>query len=119
MAEYRLSVRVRSQLVDIYEFTTATFGPYQAEAYHAGLERTFGLLADFPRIGQQVDELAVGHRRFRFQSHSIFYTERSDVCPDPRDLSLRPGHQAAAFRLADHGIQACQIWRRNPVLGRR
>jgi toxin ParE1/3/4 len=52
MADYRLSVRARSQLIDIYEFTTATFGPYQAEAYHAGLERTFGLLADFPRIGQ-------------------------------------------------------------------
>jgi toxin ParE1/3/4 len=75
MADYRLSVRARSQLIDIYEFTTATFGPYQAEAYHAGPERTFGLLADFPRIGQQVDELASGHRRFRFQSHSIFYTE--------------------------------------------
>ena len=58
MAEYRLSVRARSQLIDIYEFTTTTFGQYQAEAYHAGLERTFGLLADFPRIGQQVDELA-------------------------------------------------------------
>jgi len=51
MAEYRLSVRARAQLIDIYEFTAATFGPYQAEAYHAGLERTFGLLADFPRIG--------------------------------------------------------------------
>ena len=74
MAEYRLSVRARSQLIDIYEFTAATFGSYQAEAYHAGLERTFGLLADFPRIGQQVDELAMGHRRFRFQAHSIFYT---------------------------------------------
>jgi plasmid stabilization system protein ParE len=49
MAEYRLSVRARSQLIDIYEFTNATFGPYQAEAYHAGPERTFGLLADFPR----------------------------------------------------------------------
>jgi toxin ParE1/3/4 len=77
MAEYRLSVRARSQLIDIYEFTNATFGPYQAEAYHAGLERTFGLLADFPRIGQPADELASRHRRFRFQSHNIFYTEES------------------------------------------
>jgi toxin ParE1/3/4 len=77
MAEYRLSVRARSQLFDIYEFTTATFGQYQAEAYHAGLERTFSLLGDFPRIGQLVDELAPGHRRFRFQSHNIFYTEEA------------------------------------------
>ncbi|SHL62340.1 toxin ParE1/3/4 [Bradyrhizobium lablabi] len=78
MAEYRLSVRARFQLLDIYEFTAATFGPYQAEAYHAGLERTFSLLADFPRIGQAVDELATGHRRFRFQSHNIFYTEEAE-----------------------------------------
>jgi toxin ParE1/3/4 len=77
MAEYRLSVRARAQLLDIYDFTTATFGHYQAEAYHAGLERTFSLLADFPRIGQSVDELAPRHRRFRFQSHSIFYTEEA------------------------------------------
>jgi toxin ParE1/3/4 len=75
MADYRLSVRSRSQLVDIYEFTAATFGPYQAEAYLAGLERSFGLIADFPQIGQSVEELAPRHRRFHFQSHNIFYTE--------------------------------------------
>ena len=56
MAEYRLSVRARAQLIDIYDFTSTTFGQYQVEAYHAGLERTFGLLADFPRIGQSVEE---------------------------------------------------------------
>lgn len=75
MAEYRLSIRARAQLLDIYEFTSVTFGRYQAEAYHAGLERTFSLLADFPRIGQSVDELAARHRRFRFQAHYVFYTE--------------------------------------------
>jgi toxin ParE1/3/4 len=64
MAEFRLSVRARSQLLDIFEFAVSTFGQYQAEAYLAGLERTFGLLA--PR-----------HRRFRFQSHNIFYTEEA------------------------------------------
>jgi toxin ParE1/3/4 len=75
MAEYRLSVRARLQLLDIYQFAASTFGAYQADAYHAGLERTFGLLADFPRIGQSVEELAPRHRRFHFQSHNIFYTE--------------------------------------------
>ena len=38
---------------------------YQAEAYHAGLERTFGLLADFPSIGINSDEIVPGCRRFR------------------------------------------------------
>lgn len=75
MAEYRLSERARADLIDIYDFTESRFGKYQAEAYYAGLIRSFGLLADFP---QQVDELAAGYRRFRFQSHLIFYTVQSD-----------------------------------------
>ncbi len=63
MADFRLSDRARADLIDIYDFTEGAFGPYQAEAYHAGLERTFGLLADFPRIGPSVDELRPGYRR--------------------------------------------------------
>ena len=78
MAEYRLSERTRADLIDIYDFTESRFGEYQAEAYYAGLIRSFGLLADFPLIGQQVDELSAGYRRFRFQSHLIFYTVQPD-----------------------------------------
>ncbi len=78
MAEYRLTERTRADLIDIYDFTESRFGKYQAEAYYAGLIRSFGLLADFPLIGQQVDELATGYRRFRFQSHLIFYTVQPD-----------------------------------------
>ena len=74
MAEYRLSDRARADLIDIYDFTESKFGAYQADAYYAGLIRSFGLLADFPLIGQSVDELAAGYRRFRFQSHLILYT---------------------------------------------
>jgi toxin ParE1/3/4 len=36
------------------------------------------LLADFPSIGTSADELVAGYRRFRFQSHYIFYTEEND-----------------------------------------
>jgi len=72
MAEYRLTQRARADLIDIYDFTEGKFGAYQAEAYHAGLVRSFGLLADFPLVGQTIDELAAGYRRFRFQSHLIF-----------------------------------------------
>ncbi|HMN71228.1 MAG TPA: type II toxin-antitoxin system RelE/ParE family toxin [Rhodoblastus sp.] len=75
MADYRISARARAQLIDIYLSTAERFGPYQAEAYHAGFERTFDLLANFPRIGAPMNDLAPGHRRFRFQSHYIFYTE--------------------------------------------
>jgi toxin ParE1/3/4 len=78
MAEYKLAQRARADLIDIYDFTEGRFGAYQAEAYHAGLVRSFGLLADFPLIGQPIDEVAAGHRRFRFQSHLIFYTVQPD-----------------------------------------
>ncbi|HTB03032.1 MAG TPA: type II toxin-antitoxin system RelE/ParE family toxin [Bradyrhizobium sp.] len=78
MAEYRLSHRARADLIDIYDFTESKFGAYQADAYHAGLVRSCGLLADFPRIGQPVDELAPDYRRFRFQSHLIFYSVQPD-----------------------------------------
>jgi toxin ParE1/3/4 len=78
MAEYRLTDRARADLIDIYDFTERKFGAYQAEAYYAGLIRSFGLLADFPLIGQTIDELAAGYRRFRFQSHLIFYSSRAD-----------------------------------------
>ena len=59
-------------------YTAARFGRYQAEAYHAGFERTFGLLAEFPGIGISADELVPGYRRFRFQSHYVFYTAETD-----------------------------------------
>jgi toxin ParE1/3/4 len=75
MGDYRLSEQASLQIRDIGRFTKRRWGVYQARAYHAGLERTFGLLADFPKMGVSVDELLTGARRFRFQSHNIFYTE--------------------------------------------
>jgi toxin ParE1/3/4 len=78
VAEYRLAERARVDLIDIYDFTEGRFGTYQADAYYAGLIRSFGLLADFPLIGQTADNLSVGYRRFRFQSHLIFYTIQPD-----------------------------------------
>jgi toxin ParE1/3/4 len=62
----------------IYEFTVERFGEYQAEAYVAGLSRTFGLLADFPLIGTAAFELAPSVRRFRYQAHYIFYAPADD-----------------------------------------
>ncbi|MFA6205285.1 MAG: type II toxin-antitoxin system RelE/ParE family toxin, partial [Methylocystis sp.] len=41
VAEFRLSRRAHADLLDIYAFTEATFGSYQAEAYYSGLERSF------------------------------------------------------------------------------
>lgn len=78
MGSYRLSSAAEADLISIYDYSEREFGEYQAEAYLSGLERTFGLLADFPLIGQAVDELAAGHRRFRFQAHHVYYTPERD-----------------------------------------
>lgn len=99
VAEFLISERARQDLIDIYLFSSRTFGQYQAEAYHAGLERTFGLLADFPRIGTASDDLVAGYFRFRFQSHYVFYTiEPNHIFVRTRDP--RPATTAAsAIRL--------------------
>ncbi len=78
MASFQLSERAKAELVAIYDDSEARFGGYQADVYLAGLERTFGLLADFPGIGQVADYLKAGLRRFRFQSHIVFYTGDRD-----------------------------------------
>jgi toxin ParE1/3/4 len=77
VADFRLSERTERDPIEIYDYTEETFGAYQADAYHAGLDRTFDLLASFPLIGRAADEMASGFRRFRFQAHTIFYTEEA------------------------------------------
>ena len=71
VAEFRLSERAEQDLLDIYDHTERSFGAYQAEAYHAGLERIFDLLASFPRIGRMIAEIAPEFRRFHFPAHAI------------------------------------------------
>jgi toxin ParE1/3/4 len=78
VGSYRLSDRAKAELVTIYDDSEARFGSYQADAYLAGLDRIFGLLADFPGIGQGADYLKAGFRRFRFQAHIVLYTEDRD-----------------------------------------
>lgn len=78
VAEYRLSLQARTHLYEIYEYGARRFGRYQAEAYHAGLERNFTLIAEFAGIGASSDELAPGLRRLRVQSHYIFFTNEGD-----------------------------------------
>jgi toxin ParE1/3/4 len=76
MGRYRLTPRARRDLDEIYEYGFTTFGEYQADAYHSGLERMFGLLADFPRMAPKVEGFNPLTRRFRFQSHFIYYREQ-------------------------------------------
>jgi toxin ParE1/3/4 len=75
VGRYRITVQARRQIDDIFEYGFAAFGEYQAVAYHVGLERTFGLLADFPGMAPRAEGLRRPMRRFRFQAHHIYYSE--------------------------------------------
>jgi toxin ParE1/3/4 len=68
VAKYEFTDQATAELPAIYEYSKAVFGTYQAEAYLAGLEHTFNLLADFPRIGLPADEL-----RDRFRRHNYSF----------------------------------------------
>ena len=78
MSEFRLSNRATVRLQEIYLFSEDRFGRYQAEAYLAGVKRSFELLAEFPRMGRSADDIAPGLRRFRYQSHHVIYSLESD-----------------------------------------
>ncbi|MFA5948841.1 MAG: type II toxin-antitoxin system RelE/ParE family toxin [Hyphomicrobium sp.] len=79
MPGFRLSERAEADLVVIFDYTLQAFGAFQAEAYVEGLKRSCGLIVDFPGIGTAADELLPGMRRFRFQSHLIFYSVVNEV----------------------------------------
>jgi len=78
VAEYSISERARQKLVEIYANTELHFGSMQADAYNAGFEKLFELIASFPGIGRSADEIRPGYRRYRHQAHYIFYTLGKD-----------------------------------------
>ena len=78
MSSYRLSNEADADVADIARYTIATFGERQVIKYIAVLERTFQLLADFPKMGSASDDLRPGLMRFPNQSHMIFYTVATD-----------------------------------------
>jgi plasmid stabilization system protein ParE len=64
MGDYQLSRQAENDLLTIYASTEEQFGKYQADAYHAGFERSFGLLADFPLMGHRLMNWLLGFAVF-------------------------------------------------------
>lgn len=75
---YKLSPAAVVSITAITDYTDRTFGEGQTAAYLAGLEQSFQLLVNFPAIGAAAFELKPGLRRYRYQSHYIFYTRHED-----------------------------------------
>jgi len=75
---YKLSPAAIISIEAIVAYTDETFGLNQTAAYIAGIESSFDLLVKFPGIGAAAFEVKTGLRRYRYQSHYIFYTEQGE-----------------------------------------
>ena len=79
ITSYKLSRAAEKSLAEIVVYSDATFGAMRTAAYVAGLEASFKLLVSYPRIGVAAFEIKAGLRRYRYQSHYVFYTEQRDA----------------------------------------
>lgn len=73
MSDYTLTKRAEADLFDIAVHGYRHFGIRRAEAYAAGLERAFTLLADNPGMGRKADAIRPGVHRHEHASHIILY----------------------------------------------
>ncbi len=66
----RRTRRADADIKAIYQYTVEKFGETQAELYLGGLDYTFDLLSDNPRLGK-----AIGSKRhrYRYREHYVFY----------------------------------------------
>jgi toxin ParE1/3/4 len=73
MPNYRLTRKADSDLKAVYFYSFERFGKAQAEAYVAGLQICFQLLAEQPRIGQIRPGKEEELRLFFHRSHVVGY----------------------------------------------
>lgn len=80
MASFRLSVKAKEDLTEIYTYGILQFGYSQAEKYAAGLEESLLNLAQAPFLGKESTFLFRGLRQFIYKSHLIFcLIEEEDI----------------------------------------
>jgi toxin ParE1/3/4 len=89
MGSYRISKRADTDILQIVIYTTEHFGTRQAQRCHAGLERTFQVLARNPGRGRSTPEVGSNLWRCNYESHIVFYRPSTDGV-----LIVRVLHQA-------------------------
>ncbi|MCP1388355.1 type II toxin-antitoxin system RelE/ParE family toxin [Corynebacterium sp. TA-R-1] len=62
-----------ADLLDIWEYTSETWGVMQADAYIRAISERFVQLDAFPAAGRSVEEIRAGYRRIKYASHVIYY----------------------------------------------
>jgi len=92
VGSYVLSGKADSDIEAIAETSLRHWGLAQAEKYILGLHETFRMLAEFPELGRDVDEIRPGYRKIETASHSIFYRKTENGV-----LIMRVLHQNMDF----------------------
>ena len=67
---YRLTRQAQSDIKAIYHYTVEYFGESQAHEYLEGLDYSFDLLTDNPKLGRLWDGKG---RRYVYKSHLVYY----------------------------------------------
>ena len=80
---YKLSISSELDILGIYGDGHTEFGAAQAESYYATLEKTFGLLADFPRLAHERPEFTPPVRIHPCGVHVIIY-----IVDDQNDILI-------------------------------
>jgi toxin ParE1/3/4 len=78
MRVYRLSPTAEGDLDDIWQYTALNWSATQAEIYVSRLFDTFVVLGNNHSLGQRMDSIMEGYRRFRCGHHLIFYLSADD-----------------------------------------
>jgi toxin ParE1/3/4 len=89
LKEYRLTVRARTDLEDIWRYTAQTWSANQAERYCTALERIFGVLLAMPEIARERDEFSPPVRIHVSGRHVIVYRVETDYLSIIRILGAR------------------------------
>jgi toxin ParE1/3/4 len=100
MARVIRSASAKADVLAIAEYIAAD-KPSAAERWVTKLEKTLGVIAEYPMMGESVDHLAPGMRRHCFGNYLLFYSRsmaastcgayymapaKSKICSDnPRD----------------------------------
>ena len=78
MADYRLSLSAKEDLLRIHSYGVEVYGTTQADQYLAAIFEHFELIAAFPYSFQAVDQIRIGYRRCVCGSESIYYRIRNN-----------------------------------------
>lgn len=78
MRPFLLTTAARKDIIEIGRFTSEKWGKRQRDKYLKQLDDAFTLLGRQPEIGNDVDDIKPGYKKFSQGSHMIFYRAGAD-----------------------------------------